>query len=96
LLMGAVAGVTLIADATNNSASAVQYRWCAVYSGGDHGGSWNCYFETIEQCRATVSGVGGICVPSPFNDAGDARTDENAGTNKAQNAQKRPNAARRP
>ena len=29
------------------------------------GGS-NCYFKTIEQCRATISGVGGTCRPNPF------------------------------
>jgi Protein of unknown function (DUF3551) len=59
--------VAAIAGAMPSMARADQYRWCAVYSGGDHGGSLNCYFETVEQCRATVSGVGGICVPSPFD-----------------------------
>ena len=31
--------------------------WCANYSNG----STNCGFHTQEQCRATVSGVGGFC-----------------------------------
>jgi tetratricopeptide (TPR) repeat protein len=31
--------------------------WCANYSNG----STNCGFHTFEQCRATVSGVGGSC-----------------------------------
>ena len=26
----------------------------------------NCGFLTIEQCRATVSGIGGFCVPNQF------------------------------
>ena len=26
----------------------------------------NCGFLTIEQCRATVSGMGGFCVPNQF------------------------------
>jgi hypothetical protein len=41
------------------------YRWCAVYSGDGSGGS-NCGFVTLEQCRATVSGIGGSCQPNQF------------------------------
>ena len=41
------------------------YRWCAHYS-GEGGGGTNCYFMTIEQCRAAISGVGGYCGPNPF------------------------------
>ena len=41
------------------------YKWCAVYSGKDDGVS-NCGFVTIEQCRATISGMGGFCEPNPF------------------------------
>jgi hypothetical protein len=34
---------------------------------GDSGlGQTNCGFLTIEQCRATVSGIGGFCVPNQF------------------------------
>jgi hypothetical protein len=40
-------------------------RWCAEYS-GETGGATNCGFFTIEQCRATVSGIGGFCVPNQF------------------------------
>lgn len=35
-------------------------RWCAAY----HNGSQNCGFYTLDQCRASVSGVGGTCVPN--------------------------------
>jgi hypothetical protein len=42
------------------------YRWCSVYGGAENGGSSNCYFMTLEQCRANVSGVGGFCSPNPF------------------------------
>jgi hypothetical protein len=41
------------------------YPWCAVYS-GDGGGGTNCGFLMIEQCRATVSGIGGFCAPNQF------------------------------
>jgi hypothetical protein len=38
------------------------YKWCANYRNG----SSNCGFLTIEQCRASVSGVGGDCQPNQF------------------------------
>jgi len=42
------------------------YKWCAHYSGDDGGGGTNCGFVTIEQCRATISGIGGYCELNPF------------------------------
>jgi len=42
------------------------YRWCALYGMGGGGGATNCYFMTLAQCRAAVSGVGGFCRPNPF------------------------------
>jgi hypothetical protein len=42
------------------------YPWCAVYGGRGGGGGTNCGFLTIEQCRATVSGIGGFCAPNQF------------------------------
>jgi Protein of unknown function (DUF3551) len=43
----------------------IQYPWCAVYGmAGDLG--TNCGFSTLEQCRATVSGIGGSCEPNQF------------------------------
>ena len=60
---------SLMALAATNSAQADPYRWCAVYSGGgEDGGGSNCYFMTLEQCRATVSGMGGFCTPNNFYD----------------------------
>ena len=47
-------------------AQADPYAWCAEYTGSGLGGAKNCYFLTLEQCRATVSGVGGFCSPNPF------------------------------
>jgi hypothetical protein len=40
--------------------SARSYPWCAIYS--TKGGTPSCSFATREQCRADVSGIGGICV----------------------------------
>jgi hypothetical protein len=67
LLFAALAVPTLIPP---SSALAYEmpydpYPWCAVYSGGA-GGASNCGFLTIEQCRATVSGIGGFCAPNQF------------------------------
>jgi Protein of unknown function (DUF3551) len=45
------------------TASADPYKWCANYS--MRGGS-NCGFVTLEQCRATVSGIGGFCSANQF------------------------------
>jgi hypothetical protein len=39
-------------------------RWRGEYSPSM--GGTNCGFFTIEQCRATVSGIGGFCVPNQF------------------------------
>ncbi|MFL6971731.1 MAG: DUF3551 domain-containing protein [Xanthobacteraceae bacterium] len=48
--------------ATSGPASAeITYPWCAQYNGRDGGGGRNCGFWTYEQCRATVSGIGGYC-----------------------------------
>jgi hypothetical protein len=47
------------------SAQADPYAWCAEYGGG-FGGSSNCYFVTLEQCRAALSGPGEMCRPNPF------------------------------
>jgi len=48
------------------SQAEIEYPWCAQYSGGDDGGGRNCGFSTLEQCRATVSGIGGSCEPNLF------------------------------
>jgi len=42
-------------------AEAQNYPWCAQYSGL---GGTNCGFTTIQQCMATVSGIGGFCEPN--------------------------------
>ena len=46
-------------------ATADPYRWCAQLGLSDDLGT-NCYFMTLEQCRAAVSGNGGFCTPNKF------------------------------
>ena len=44
--------------------SAYDYPWCALR--GDRGGGQSCYFATREQCETTLSGIGGVCIRSPY------------------------------
>lgn len=66
----AASAIVLAAGLASQPAQAQQqgdpYPWCAQYAGSGLGGSSNCYFLTLEQCRATVSGVGGYCNHNPF------------------------------
>jgi uncharacterized protein DUF3551 len=45
------------------AANADLYAWCAVYGGS---GGTSCSFVTLEQCQATVSGLGGFCQSNPL------------------------------
>ncbi len=58
----------LAASSAFDAAQADPYRWCADYTVLGGIGARNCYFLTLEQCRATVSGVGGMCVENQFYD----------------------------
>ena len=68
-------------------AFADSYRWCSV---DNNGGGTNCGFVTIEQCRATISGIGGFCEPkqtvpanlSPAAKAAAPKTDASGGKDK--------------
>lgn len=44
----------------STGAHAQNYPWCAVLNMGDW--SSNCGFVTEQQCRASVSGIGGFCM----------------------------------
>ncbi len=60
------AGLAAWLFAAAGTANANPYKWCAFYSGGRDGGGTNCGFVTIEQCRATIAGIGGSCGLNPF------------------------------
>ena len=64
----------MITVAATASASAQVYPWCAEYSGGDTGGATNCGFVTLEQCKATISGIGGGCYENPSYPAASQRS----------------------
>jgi Protein of unknown function (DUF3551) len=65
--LAGVGGMAVMLLAAAGTAGAEEpYPWCATYGGGANGiGATTCGFDTLEQCRATVSGVGGYCQPNP-------------------------------
>jgi hypothetical protein len=60
----------LIAGSAADGLRADPYRWCAEYSAK---GGTNCYFMTLGQCRAAISGIGGFCRPNTFYTGGGSR-----------------------
>ena len=62
--LGLAAVTTVAVTFLVGTANAGPYKWCAVYSAR---GASNCGFVTLEQCRATVSGIGGFCMRNPFS-----------------------------
>jgi Protein of unknown function (DUF3551) len=44
--------------------SAYDYPWCAVYT--NRSGAQACYYASYGQCIATMRGIGGYCIRSPY------------------------------
>ena len=44
-------------------AHASPYHWCAN-DGQSRSGGLFCYYETLNQCKAAISGSGAFCVPN--------------------------------
>jgi hypothetical protein len=65
LLTFSVASAVTIAAGllTSSPAAAVEYPWCAITS--LNFGTPDCYYSTIDQCRASIVGGGGYCQPNP-------------------------------
>ena len=63
-----VAAAWLGETQAGNAQSAYSYPWCAILpgSGGGSGGGMACYYTSWEQCRTTMSGIGGNCIESPY------------------------------
>jgi len=66
----------LILASAVGPARADPYRWCAQYGGFGGGGVESCYYVTLEQCRAAISGMGGFCRESLWYDGRPVSTDE--------------------
>jgi Protein of unknown function (DUF3551) len=56
-------GIAVVAALVASPGSA-QAGWCASVTGPD-GGFVSCGYTSWQQCRAAVSGQGGICYPAP-------------------------------
>ena len=64
-----IAAALLAETRAGNAQSAYSYPWCALYGGGSSegaGGAMSCYYTSWEQCRTSMSGIGGNCVESPY------------------------------
>ncbi len=61
----AIAAALLGEMQMSNAQSPYSYPWCAV-TGGKDAGALSCYYTSWEQCRTTQSGLGGICIESPY------------------------------
>ena len=60
-------GAALLGETQTGSAqSPYAYPWCALSGRDSGGGSMSCYYRTLQQCMATLSGIGGNCVESPY------------------------------
>jgi Protein of unknown function (DUF3551) len=51
------------------AASAQEHAWCAEYS---EYGARNCGFDSLDQCRAALTGNGGHCLRNSFYAAAEA------------------------
>ena len=72
-IMVIAAALVMLTHTPANALPYDPYPWCAQYSAvSSGGGGTNCGFTTIEQCRATVSGIGGFCVHNQFYNPGQA------------------------
>src|SRR5260221_14610112 len=63
-----VAAALLGETQVGNAQSQYSYPWCAILpgAGSGSGGAMSCYYTSWEECRATMFGIGGNCVASPY------------------------------
>jgi hypothetical protein len=66
LLLSAIAVFAVSQLMANRARAEIEYPWCAQYGGGGTGlDATNCGFVTLQQCRETISGIGGACYQNP-------------------------------
>ena len=59
-------GCLVVMAALGAGTAQAQYQrapWCAYL--GSWGGSYDCSYHTVQQCMATASGIGNICLRNP-------------------------------
>ena len=62
LMLGGIA--PLVVPHGSAAQSAYDYPWCAVYT--NRSGAQACYYTSYQQCMATMRGIGGTCIESPY------------------------------
>jgi hypothetical protein len=67
-----IAAALLGAIHAASAQSPTSYPWCARYDQREGTGT-GCYFSSYELCRATISGIGGLCYQSPYYHPAPAR-----------------------
>jgi hypothetical protein len=60
-----IAAVLLGEAKPSNAQSGYSYPWCSL-GGAKDSNALSCYYTSWEQCKATMSGIGGLCVESPY------------------------------
>src|SRR5713101_1661612 len=60
-----IAAALLGETQVSNAQSPYSYPWCAL-GGTRDSNALSCYYTSWEQCRTTMSGIGGLCVASPY------------------------------
>ena len=63
-ILALAVGFSLSPQAVGSAQAGIEYPWCAVYSESTVGAT-NCGFSTYAQCRATLAGLGGMCIENP-------------------------------
>ena len=69
LILASLAAAIAILTVNAPSASAQPGNPTRPYclrDGVNGGGSWDCSYYSMDQCRATASGAGGSCQPNPW------------------------------
>ena len=79
-------GLAVAAMLLNSTSAAHPAQWCALYQTG----GTNCGFTTFSQCQATISGIGGMCNQSPYQDAQPAKREKALSKQKSETAVGRP------
>jgi Protein of unknown function (DUF3551) len=67
-LVGAIAVAAVVfflASTTSKAGIQGDSRWCAVTDTGAENATWDCYYDTIEECRPAVA-TRGFCTLNPY------------------------------
>jgi Protein of unknown function (DUF3551) len=68
ILLFVVAAASLGETQISDAQSPYSYPWCAILpgAGSGSGGAMSCYYASWAQCRASMFGIGGNCIESPY------------------------------